>query len=250
MNKQSDLDPSGGSAPEVPGATSTEASAQSAEMGADQQAALKEVARLRGEYGKAPYEGRDALAQRMAALSKFAFGHGEKPKDFLPGDPPPLDLRPHDPLRNTFETVAQPATELQTKGAVSLAVLQGVNRELAEGIGGLCAELQLSESHTKAVLDRVRAHAGADYEFAAANDIDVLADHEIGEWYREASRILGSAEKLHSMRERARAFVKSRGLAEKYEKMNFWRSTLSFDPKLLHTLTVAANRAGVPNGSK
>lgn len=166
------------------------------------------------------------------------------------GAPKPPDMREADSLRDTFEALAAPATEQQTKAAVSHAVLNGVNPGLAAQVGALCTELGLNESHTRAFLDRVRSHVGRDGDFAAADDIDVLEDHEIGEYVREASRILGSTDKLQELRMRASDYIASRGLASKYEEMGFWRSTLSFDPKLLHTLSMAALRAGVPVGKR
>lgn len=223
----------------APGAAVAEAPA----MGAEQQAALAEASRLRAEWSKAPSEGRDAIGAKISKLQRFAFGHGEKkPADFMPGDPPPPDLRPADSLRDTFEQMAQPATEQQNRAAVSLAALQGVDRGLAEGVGALCTELQLSESHTKAVLDRVRSHFGKDNYHEAADDIEVLDEAGIAEYTREATRILGSTEKLQAMRERAYAYVKSLGLESKYADL--WQSSLGFDPKFLHTLAMAGVRRG------
>lgn len=239
----------GASAP-APGATVAEGSAQPAELGAEQQAALKEIDRMRGEYGNTPSDKRDALTQKISKLQRFAFGHGDKPADFMPGDPPPPDLREHDSLRDTFEQMAQPASEQQTKAAVNNAVIQGVDRALAQKAADVCTVLGLSEGLTRNVLDRVRAHHGATHGHSSEADVAILADHEMPEYVNEAARFFGSSQKLKEVSVRAREFLQSRGLLEKFDKSGLTRSTLAFDPKLLHTLAQAAERAGVPRGGK
>jgi hypothetical protein len=216
------------------------------QMGADQQAALKEVDRLRGEYGKTPSGERDAVMQRMSKLSRFAHGIGEKPFDFLPGDPPPPDMREHDSLRSEFEKELQPATELQTKALVNGAVIQGLDRGLAQNTADICAALDLGEVQTKIMLDRVQRHHGANHEFSADKDIRALDEAGIAEYVGEASKRFGSYEKFQAVSERARDFLAHKGALALLDKHAITRSTLSFDPFLLTLLASAADAAGVP----
>src|SRR5258708_3152455 len=70
-----------------------------------QSAALKEIANLRAEYATKPS---DALLQRMAKLQSFALANGEKPADFLPGDPAAPDLSEHDEMAGAFSGLSRP----------------------------------------------------------------------------------------------------------------------------------------------
>lgn len=221
------------------------------EMNAEQQAALADVERLRGEYIKAPSDQRDAIAAKISGRQRFAFGYGEKPADFMPMPDPKLnDTRPHDSERDFFEALAQPASAQQIKGAVDNAVGQGVNRQLAERAAAVCAELQLSEGHAKTLLDRVRAHHGAAADFGPDSEIRLLADSEVDEYSEEASRLLGSSLKLEELSLRARDFLAHRGVLEKFDSLGLTRSSLAFDPKLLHTLAMAADMAGIRRGKR
>lgn len=212
-----------------------------------QSAALKEVANLRIEYGKAPS---DAILQKMGALARFALAGGEKPADFMPAAPLPPDLSEYDSLRSEIEKAMQPATELQTKALVNGAVFQGVSRPLAESTAEICKALDLGEVQTKILFQRVAKHHGMNHEFAADKDIRVLDDAGIAEYSGEAARLFGSAEKLQAVSERARDFLEFKGALALLDKHAITRSTLSFDPFLLTLLAGAADAAGAPKRRK
>src|SRR5206468_1522344 len=76
-----------------------------AQLSETQTAALKEAANLRIEYGKAPS---DAILKKMGALQRFALAGGEKPADFMPGDPPPPDMREHDDMAGIGSGLTKP----------------------------------------------------------------------------------------------------------------------------------------------
>jgi len=239
-------------APAVAAPGAAQAPAQSAPegMGESQAAALKWVGENRAAFA-ADMNNLALQRQHREALA-HAFHGGPLPAFLAPADAKPaeLDTRPHDSLRDVFEEIAKPASELQIKAAVDNAVVQGVDRGLASQVAGLCSDLGLAEGHTRTVLDRVRAHYGATFESGPAKGFEILTEHEAPEWVAEASKAFGSSAKLAEVSIRAREFLQSRGLLEKYDQAGLTNSTLAFDPKLLRTLATAADRAGVPCGSQ
>ncbi len=94
-------------------------------------------------------------------------------------------------------------------------------------------------------MDRVRAHVGATYEYPAESQLVPLSEAEPREYIETASRSVGG-KKLVELSQRAREFLAARGVLDEFDKNGLTMTTLAFDPKLLHTLAMAADMAGVP----
>ncbi|MGQ0511428.1 MAG: hypothetical protein ACT4P9_12525 [Betaproteobacteria bacterium] len=247
----SDSAPEAGATPPSaqPGAVSFQS--DTAGMSDSQRAAMAFVDANRGEA----INSNDVfLSRRISEALDHAYRNGPAP-GFLPQPDSARAAqadatRPHDSLRDVFEAAAQPASEQQIGAAVDSAVVQGVNRELAERAAGICADLALSEGATRTILDRVRAHHGSSFEAGPDSDIAILTDAETQEHIAEASRLYGGTEKLEAASRQAREYLRARGVLDKFDKAGITRSSLAFDPKLLSALCAAADRAGIPRGGK
>ena len=215
-----------------------------------QQFALRDVDRLRGELLKAAPEQRDAITRQIVARQRFAAGYGEKPADFMPEQKQAPDTRAHNPMLELDQQMVTPASTPQLEQAVKNAVVQGVDRGLAQQVAQGCGELGLCESHTRTILAAVRAHHGADHEFTADSGLRPLSESEIPEWHAEASRLAGGNEKFAALTERARAFLAHRGVLEEFDRRGYTSTSLAFDPSVLITLAAAADAAQLPRSKK
>ena len=221
------------------------------QFNAEQSAALQRVESLRGDFLKAPSgDARDKVANEITALQRFAFGHGEKPAGFMPESAKAPDLREHDSLRTMFEDLAKPTTDEVVKGVIDKVVVQGVNRALAEEVAHTCVDLGMSEPHTRAILDCVREHHGATPHGGPDTDFKLVREDEVEELMSKAGQAFGGTDKFEAASERAREFLKAKGVLDEFDRLGLTRSTLAFDARLIHTLNAAADAVGIPRMGK
>lgn len=237
-------------APAAPAAPAPQHDAQPAEMTADQQAGVARIGELMREAGDPALEHgkRDALNKKIVELQRHVFNGDKKPAWYGEQKPDPrlTDQRPHDPMRELDRAMATPASAQQVDQAVRNAVVQGVDRNLAQTVAQAGAELGLCESHVRGILDVVRAHHGRDHEYGADSDLRPLSEREVPEWLHEGQRLAGGAEKFATLTQRARDFLEHKGVLAKFDQAGLTNSTLAFDPRLLIVLASAADAAGLP----
>lgn len=238
------------SAPAVASETSSGQAAPPVEMGETQQAALKEVARLRGEYSNTPAEQRDALARKITNLQKFAFGNGEKPADFMPGDLQPSDNRPADSLRDTLEAAG--AEPIDVEAMASDYSIRGLHPELAREFLAVADVCGAGAVQTRNIMGRALEHLGPSPDRSRADDITPLEAKEFQEHFDSAARSFrGGAEELQAKSDRARRWLATKSgptgknVLEVLDKHGYTSTSLACDPGLIVTLCALAERDGV-----
>jgi hypothetical protein len=216
-----------------------------------QSRAQAEVTRLRANFKDVPSAERDAYLQRMTKLSRFAQGYGEKPDDYEPEAKEP-DQRPYDPERADFERLSQPANSEQVTRSVDRAVIQGLDRGIADEIGAISQCVGLPDSSLRVVLERAVKHLGAADGEGPAQSYQILENaDEIADFTQEAARRLGGLEKLEQMSELARRYLATKkgptgaSVLEVLDGQKLTQSTLAFDPFVLQVICNAARREGI-----
>ncbi len=210
------------------------AEAAPAEMGVEQQAALKEVDRLRVEYGKTPADQRDALAKKMSELQRFVFGHGGKPADFMPGQPSPPDMRPHDPMAGALADAGKTLTPQEREHLVTHGKVMGLTPEAATRAADFCLTAGLDRVTAKTVTERIAKHAAAGWDGA-------LSEAEHAELTSECARRFGSVERADAEIALAHAYLSHKGLTGWWDK----NPSLFYDPPTILALAYRARVNGL-----
>lgn len=233
----------------APAAASAPQHNAAGEMSAEQQAGIAHINTLRAQAVDPALtrEQREAVNQKIAQMQSHVFNGAPRPAWYgeQKPDPKQTDMRPNDPTRDAFEAAHAPATGEILKFAVDSAVVQGVDRQMAQQVVDMCGELELSGGAVKDILSRVRAHHGAELDRAPDTKLHVLAADERAEYEAVASKMLGSTERFNTLTERARAFLAHKGVLERFDRLGLTNSSLAYDPKLLLVLSYAADAAGL-----
>lgn len=228
--------PAAPAAPVAPsGATVTEGEGYAqAQLSDTQSAALKEVANLRIEYGKAPS---DAILQKMGALARFALAGGEKPADFMPAAPLPPDLSEYDPMSGMGAPLSKSMSSDELAHFKSAGTIRGLSPAVSGAVSSFVQELAMPKVIADQILERALKHYGADFEGPALTNIEPLSPQQEREYHEEASRgYPGGADALNKLTIEVREGLKARGLLDGLEKRNLHRSSLAYDARTLHAL--------------
>jgi hypothetical protein len=229
--------PAAGSTPST-GAPAVSGEYVEAQLSETQHAALKEVASLRIEYGKTPS---DALLHKMGKLQAFALGGGEKPADFMPGDPLPPDLSEHDPLAAAFgDGLARPMGADELAMFKSAGTIRGLHPSTSGAVAALVQDLAMPKVIANQILDRSVKHFGQEHDgdaLTAAEAFAPLSPEQEREYREVACRVHpGGAPAFEGLSREVREMLKERGVLEALEKSGFMRSSLMFDARVLHAL--------------
>jgi hypothetical protein len=205
-----------------------------AQLSETQNAALKEVANLRIEYGKTPT---DAILKKMGALQVFALAGGEKPADFMPSDPLPPDLSEHDDMAGTFSGLNKPMTADELSQLKFTGTVKGLHPTVSGAVSDFVREFAVPKVIADQILDRATKHLGATHDEPAFERIETLSSEQQREYYEEASRAHpGGSEALNKLTTEVRGMLQERGLLERFEKVGLTRTSLAFDARVLHAL--------------
>lgn len=213
---------------------------QPAEMGAEQQAALRDVERLRGEYLKAAPEQRDAIAKQISARQKFAFGYGEKPADFMPTqelDPRLTDQRPYEPERAAFEKSLEPMTGEQREQVVMHGKAVGLPAQSAELVANFAQQAGLDSVAAKTLAARAAHHQAQGFPLGSKMSAD---EHK--SFRAECARLYGSSERATRELGLARAYAEHVGIADFIDES---ASSLAYDPAVVAAFSYRARALGL-----
>jgi len=226
-----DIDRSGGVQPQQP----AQHEQAPAEMGAEQQQALAEVEKLRGQYKKTPT---DNLAKQISELQRFAFGNGDKPAGFMPGEIPLPDLSEYDPMSASMADLTKPINLQDREQLVVHAKIMGLGADRATLMAEFAVRAGLNNQAAKTIVDRLAKHQSHGYGLTDAP----LAAEEAAELRAAAVQRYGTEDKFLHEFGLANAYINSIGMTEWMQKHG---GSLNFDPHVISVFAFKARCAGL-----
>jgi hypothetical protein len=210
---------------------------QPAQMSADQQAGVREIDNLRGEYGK-PGADTDQLVKRISELQRHVFNGGSKPSWYGDQKPDPklTDLSEHNPMSQTFARAMQPMTGEESGQLRTHGLVKGLAPASASFVAQVAQRAGLDLVSGKTLADRAAHHASMGWGVGVPmNEVDVrgCCEHLV--------RFYGSTERAIAESTAARKYVAHAGIGDMMRALG----SLNFDPVVIQSLAYRARALGL-----